>query len=90
MLSRHRRLRRLEKSPLFQPPAEEASAIGVLALQELSTEHLALLIAVSSKEESGLHWAISEEEADALQAYQAAWDRHTFLARCGNGNGGDP
>jgi hypothetical protein len=72
MLSRHRRLRRPERSPFFQPPAEETSAIGVLALRELSNEHLELLLGVSRKEESGLNWDISEEEADALQGYRAA------------------
>ena len=81
MLSRHRRLRRLERSPLFQPPAEPILAISVLALQQLSNEHLELLQGLSRREESGLHWVISELEADALQAYRAAWDRQIPFSR---------
>ena len=74
MLSRRRRLRRLERSPLFQPPPDPWDAIVRLALQEVSDEHLELLIGVAANQEKGLPWTLSEGEAAALEAYRAAVD----------------
>ena len=47
MLSRRRRLRRLERSPSFQAPADRSDAIVRLALQKLSDEQLDLLQGVA-------------------------------------------
>ena len=46
MLSRRRRLEKLEKSPLFQPPPDPFRAVTALAPREMSAEHLELLAAV--------------------------------------------
>jgi hypothetical protein len=72
MLSRRRRLRKLERSPLFQPPPDPWDEIVCLALQELSDEHFELLRGVVGKQEKGLSWTLSESEAAALEAYRAA------------------
>jgi hypothetical protein len=74
MLSRRRRLRRLERSPAFQPPPDPSDAIVRLALQDISDEHLELLIGVTANQEKGLCWTLSESEAAALEAYRAAVD----------------
>ena len=54
MLSRRRRLRKLERSPSFQPPADPTDAIVRLALQKLSDEQLDLLRGVVENREKGM------------------------------------
>lgn len=75
MLSRRRRLERLEKSPLFQPPPDPFQAVTALAVREISDEHLGLLAAVAGKWKEGVCWTLSQRESEALDAYTAAWER---------------
>ena len=72
MLSRRRRLRRLERSPSFQPPADPADAIVRLALQKLSDEQLDVLQGVVENREKGMCRILSERETAALEAYRDA------------------
>ena len=72
MLSRRRRLRKLERSPSFQPPPDPSEAIVRLALQKLSNEHLDLLHGVAVNREKGISWILSERESAALEAYRDA------------------
>ena len=72
MLSRRRRLRRLERSPSFQPPADPADAIVRLALQKLSDEQLDVLQGVVENREKGMCRILSEGETAALEAYRDA------------------
>jgi hypothetical protein len=86
MLRHRRRLARLEKSALFQPPPDASATIASLALQELSDEHLELLSSVAGNREKGLCWTLSREESAALKAYEAAWDLKcpAGVMQCGN------
>ena len=72
MLSRRRRLRRLERSPSFQPPPNPSDAMVRLALQKLSDEHLDLLHGVAENREKGICRILSERETAALEAYRDA------------------
>lgn len=74
MLSRRRRLSRLERAPLFQPPPDPFQAVTALALREISDEHLDLLAELARNQEEGLCWALSQRESEALDAYTAAWE----------------
>ena len=72
MLSRRRRLRRLERSPAFQPPPDPSDAIVRLALQKLSDEQLELLLGVAEDRDTGICRILSERETAALEAYRGA------------------
>ena len=72
MLSRRRRLRRLERSPAFQPPPDPSDAIVRLALQKLSDEELNLLQGVAEDRDKGICRNLSERETAALEAYREA------------------
>jgi hypothetical protein len=72
MLSRRRRLRRLERSPAFQPPPDPSDAIVRLALQKLSDEQLDLLQGVAEDRDKGISRILSERETAALEAYRGA------------------
>ena len=72
MLSRRRRLRRLERSPVFQPPPNPSDAIVRLALQKLSDEHLDALQGVIQDRDKGICRILSERETAALEAYREA------------------
>lgn len=75
MLSRRRRLERLEKSPLFQPPPDPFEAVTARALEAISIEHLDLLEVVASNWQEGLCWTLSQREWEALEAYTAVWEQ---------------
>jgi hypothetical protein len=74
MLSLRQRLRRLERSPLFQQRPDPVDPIISLVLRETSDQDLGLLIVVARDRKAGQCRTLSETESAAVTAYWAALD----------------
>jgi hypothetical protein len=72
MVSLRGRLRRLERSPLFQHRPDPVDPIIGLALRQISDEVLALLISVAIDQDAGVYRTLSQSESAAVAAYEAA------------------
>lgn len=71
MGSRGQPFRRLGKSSMFQDAPDPFGHVSSLALEQVSDEHLALLMGLSRDWEAGLCRALSENESAALAAHEA-------------------
>jgi hypothetical protein len=70
------RLKKLERSPMFQRAADPVDPARALALREISNEDLALLIDLGTDHEAGLCRPPSQQESAAVAALEAAFARH--------------
>jgi hypothetical protein len=74
MLSLRQRLRRLERSPLFQHPPDPVNQIVTLVLRQVSDEDLESLIRVTRDRDAGVCRTLTQGESAAVAAYRAAVD----------------